>query len=143
MSIIVDCKAVSKTYGEGEIAVHAVNAVDLSVEKGEFISLSGPSGSGKTTLLNMMGGLDALSSGEIIVDGQSINTLGKAQLADLRLNHIGFVFQAYNLIPVLSAYENVEFIMQLQGVAATERRKRAHEILVEVGLEGMGERRPA
>ena len=78
MSIIVDCQAVSKTYGEGEIAVHAVNAVDLSVEKGEFISLSGPSGSGKTTLLNMMGGLDALSSGEIIVDGQTINTLGKA-----------------------------------------------------------------
>ena len=143
MSIIVDCQAVSKTYGEGEIAVHAVNDVNLNVEKGEFISLSGPSGSGKTTLLNMMGGLDALSSGEIIVDGQAINTLGKAQLADLRLNHIGFVFQAYNLIPVLSAYENVEFIMQLQGVPATERRKRAHEILVEVGLEGMGERRPA
>jgi len=91
----------------------------------------------------MMGGLDALSSGDIIVDGQKINSMGKSQLADLRLNHIGFVFQAYNLIPVLSAYENVEFIMQLQGVPASQRRQRANEILVEVGLEGMGERRPA
>jgi len=143
MSNIVHCLAVSKTYGEGELAVHAVNKIDLSVEKAEFISLSGPSGSGKTTLLNMMGGLDTVSSGEITVDGQSINQMGKAQLADLRLNHIGFVFQAYNLIPVLSAYENVEFIMQLQGVPAKERRQRAHEILLEVGLEGMGERRPA
>jgi len=143
MSKIVHCIAVSKTYGEGELAVHAVNEIDLSVEKAEFISLSGPSGSGKTTLLNMMGGLDTVSAGEISVDGQSINKMGKAQLADLRLNHIGFVFQAYNLIPVLSAYENVEFIMQLQGVSAKERRQRAHAILLEVGLEGMGERRPA
>ena len=143
MSMIVNCQDVSKTYGEGELAVHAVNKVDLNVEKAEFISLSGPSGSGKTTLLNMMGGLDTLSSGDIIVDGQKINSMGKSQLADLRLNHIGFVFQAYNLIPVLSAYENVEFIMQLQGVPAAQRRQRANEILVEVGLEGMGERRPA
>jgi len=143
MSNIVDCLAVSKTYGEGELAVHAVNKIDLKVEKAEFISLSGPSGSGKTTLLNMMGGLDTVSAGEITVDDQSINKMSKAQLADLRLNHIGFVFQAYNLIPVLSAYENVEFIMQLQGVPAKERRQRAHAILVEVGLEGMGERRPA
>ncbi len=143
MSMIVSCQAVSKTYGEGELTVHAVNSIDLEVEKGEFISLSGPSGSGKTTLLNMMGGLDSVSSGEITIDGQLINAMTKAQLADLRLNHIGFVFQAYNLIPVLSAYENIEFIMQLQGVSAKERRQRAHAILVEVGLEGMGERRPA
>jgi putative ABC transport system ATP-binding protein len=105
--------------------------------------LSGPSGSGKTTLLNLIGGLDQVSSGEVIVDGQHIEQLGKGELADLRLNRIGFIFQAYNLIPVLSAYENVEFIMQLQGVPARERRQRAQDILQEVGLQGLGERRPA
>lgn len=143
MSSIVSCRSVSKIYGEGELAVHAVNAVDLEVEKGDFVSLSGPSGSGKTTLLNMIGGLDKVSSGNIIVDDQQINALSKAELADIRLNHIGFVFQAYNLIPVLTAYENVEFIMQLQGIHASERRRQAHAILTEVGLEGMGHRRPA
>lgn len=143
MSTMVQCKSVSKTYGEGELAVHAVNKIDLTVKKGEFISLSGPSGSGKTTLLNLIGGLDSLSAGDIFVDDQHINKLEKSQLADMRLNHIGFVFQAYNLIPVLSAYENIEFIMQLQGVHAGERRGKSHDILLEVGLEGMGERRPA
>jgi len=143
MATIVQCQSASKIYGEGELAVHAVDGIDLLVEKGDFISLSGPSGSGKTTLLNLIGGLDSLSSGDIYVDDQHINELEKAELADMRLNHIGFVFQAYNLIPVLSAYENIEFIMQLQGVKTDERRQKAHEILLEVGLEGMGERRPA
>lgn len=143
MTAIVQCKAVCKTYGEGELQVHAVDTLDLDVMKGEFISLSGPSGSGKTTLLNMIGGLDTVSSGEVIVDGKQINRMNKAELADMRLNNIGFVFQAYNLIPVLSAYENVEFVMQLQGVSAAERRKRAHAILTEVGLETMGNRRPS
>lgn len=143
MSLIVNCQSVSKTYGEGTLEVHAVRDLNLSVNKGEFLSLSGPSGSGKTTLLNLIGGLDQVSNGEIVVDGQHIEHMAKGQLADLRLNHIGFVFQAYNLIPVLSAYENVEFIMQLQGVPGQERRNRAQEILREVGLEGLGERRPA
>ena len=143
MSYIVNCQSVSKTYGEGPLEVHAVRNLNLNVSKGEFLSLSGPSGSGKTTLLNLIGGLDRVTSGEIIVDGQHIETMAKGPLADLRLNRIGFVFQAYNLIPVLSAYENVEFIMQLQGVPSHERRQRAQEILREVGLEGLGERRPA
>lgn len=143
MTTIVQCKSVCKTYGEGELQVHAIDRLDLEVVKGEFISLSGPSGSGKTTLLNMIGGLDTVSSGEVIVEGRKINEMNKAELADMRLNHIGFVFQAYNLIPVLSAYENVEFVMQLQGVSATERRQRAHAILTEVGLETMGNRRPS
>ena len=140
---IVECKAASKIYGKDELTVHAVNAVDLIVSKGEFISLSGPSGSGKTTLLNMIGGLDSITSGEIIVDGQNLNHLSSAELASMRLHHIGFVFQAYNLIPVLSAYENIEFIMQLQGIDAAQRRSSADEILAEVGLEGLGDRRPA
>jgi putative ABC transport system ATP-binding protein len=142
MSAIVECRNVCKNYGEGALQVRAVRDLDLTVEEGAFVSLSGPSGSGKTTLLNLIGGLDDLSSGEIAVAGHRIDKLGKTELADLRLHEIGFVFQAYNLIPVLNAYENIEFIMQLQGVDAATRRARAHEILVEVGLEGLGSRRP-
>jgi len=142
VSPIVECVKVCKHYGEGNLIVHAVRDLDLAVDQGEFVSLSGPSGSGKTTLLNLIGGLDRLSSGEITVAGRRIDELDKTALADLRLREIGFVFQAYNLIPVLSASENVEFIMQLQGVAAAERHRRAREILAEVGLEGLGNRRP-
>ena len=142
MARIVECKKVCKNYGEGRLQVRAVRDLDLVVEEGEFLSLSGPSGSGKTTLLNLIGGLDRLSSGEITVAGRRIDALSKTELADLRLRKIGFVFQAYNLIPVLSAYENVEFIMQLQGVAAEERRRQASAILDEVGLGGLGDRRP-
>ena len=143
MSVIVSCESLNKTYGEEELQVHAVDSVDLDIHKGEFISLSGPSGSGKTTLLNLIGGLDTVTSGKVVVDGRRVDQMNKAELADMRLNHIGFVFQAYNLIPVLTAYENVEFIMQLQGVAAEARREKAREILGEVGLAGMGDRRPA
>jgi len=139
---IVECRKVCKHYGEGELIVHAVRDLDLTVDQGEFVSLSGPSGSGKTTLLNLIGGLDRPSSGEITVAGRRVDALDKTALADLRLSEIGFVFQAYNLIPVLSARENVEFIMQLQGVAADERHRRARELLAEVGLEGLGDRRP-
>lgn len=140
---IVRCSSVCKTYGEGELQVHAVQDLDLSVSKAEFISLSGPSGSGKTTLLNLIGGLDRVTAGEIDVGGLRIDRMSKTELADLRLRRIGFVFQAYNLIPVLNALENIEFIMQLQGVSALDRRQRAEAILAEVGLEGLGERRPA
>ena len=143
MSVIVSCESLSKTYGADELQVHAVDAVNLIINKGDFISLSGPSGSGKTTLLNLIGGLDIASSGKITVDNRRVDKMNKSELADMRLNHIGFVFQAYNLIPVLSAYENIEFIMQLQGIPAKNRRAKADAILEEVGLSGMGERRPA
>ena len=139
---IVICSKLSKVYGEGATEVHALRDVDLEIRKGEFLSLSGPSGSGKTTLLNHIGGLDRPTSGNVTVDGQQLNKLDKGTLADLRLKKIGFVFQAYNLIPVLSAYENVEFILQLQGVSAQQRRERAREMLSAVGLDGLGNRRP-
>jgi putative ABC transport system ATP-binding protein len=138
----VTCSKVNKIFAQGELAVHALSNVDLEVKKGGFVCLSGPSGSGKTTLLNMIGGLDRPTDGEITVAGQRIDQMSMSDLADLRLQHIGFVFQAYNLIPVLSARENVEFVMQLQGVPANERRDLAMAILEEVGLTGMEDRRP-
>ncbi len=143
MSEIVNCKAVTKIYQQGDLKVTAVQSIDFKVGAGEFISLSGPSGSGKTTLLNLIGGLDQVSDGEITVAGQRIDQMNKAQLADLRLHQLGFIFQAYNLIPVLSAVENVEFIMQLQGVNSKERRARAQAILAEVGLDNLAHRRPS
>ncbi len=142
LEAIVSCRHLNKQYGQGETAVHALQDVDLDIRAGEFLSLSGPSGSGKTTLLNHLGGLDRPTSGEVTVAGHRLSKLGKGALADLRLNKIGFVFQAYNLIPVLSAYENVEFILQLQGEPARQRRARAREMLAVVGLEGIGDRRP-
>lgn len=139
----IQCVELCKSYQQGDTVVRALDHVTLSIEPGSFICLSGPSGSGKTTLLNMIGGLDELDSGEVSIDGQRVDLLSKGPLADLRLHHIGFVFQAYNLIPVLSARENVEFVMQLQGVPATERRRKSLAILREVGLAGMEDRRPA
>ena len=138
----VSCRKVDKTFQQGELAVHALSAIDLDIASGGFVCLSGPSGSGKTTLLNMIGGLDRPSRGEITVAGQRIDQMRMSELAELRLRHIGFVFQAYNLIPVLNARENVEFVMQLQGVAADRRYALAMDILGEVGLKGMEERRP-
>jgi putative ABC transport system ATP-binding protein len=139
----IECVDLCKTYRQGDAVIKALDHVTLSIEPGGFVCLSGPSGSGKTTLLNMIGGLDELDSGEISIDGERVDLLGKGPLADLRLHHIGFVFQAYNLIPVLSARENVEFVMQVQGVPARERKQKAMEILEEVGLAGMEDRRPA
>jgi len=139
----IKCVELCKSYQQGDSVVKALDHVTLDIEQGSFVCLSGPSGSGKTTLLNMVGGLDELDSGEISIDGQRVDLLGKGPLADLRLHHIGFVFQAYNLIPVLTARENVEFVMQVQGVPATERKKKSMAILREVGLEGMENRRPA
>ena len=138
----VSCRKLNKIFAQGELAVHALSDVDLEVTSGGFVCLSGPSGSGKTTLLNMIGGLDRPTEGEITVAGQRIDQMSMSGLADLRLQHIGFVFQAYNLIPVLSARENVEFVMQLQGVPANERLDRAMAILSEVGLDGLENRRP-
>jgi putative ABC transport system ATP-binding protein len=139
----IECVGLCKTYRQGDAVIRALDHVTLEIEPGGFVCLSGPSGSGKTTLLNMIGGLDALDSGAISIDGQRVDQLAKGALADLRLHHIGFVFQAYNLIPVLSARENVEFVMQMQGVPAAERRSKALAILDEVGLADMEDRRPA
>lgn len=137
------CKNVCKTFRQGEETIIGLDHVSLVVEKSDFVCLSGPSGSGKTTLLNAMGGLDTPDSGEITVGTTRIDQMGKGELADLRLQHIGFVFQSYNLIPVLSARENIEFVMQVQGLPAAERHQRSEAILAEVGLAGMGDRRPA
>jgi len=139
----ISCIDLCKYYQQGDAVIKGLDHVSLEIEQGSFICLSGPSGSGKTTLLNAIGGLDSLDSGQISIDGERVDQLGKAALADLRLHHIGFVFQAYNLIPVLSARENVEFVMQVQGVGAAERKQRSFRILKEVGLEGMEDRRPA
>ena len=143
MTAIVACKGVSKTYQQGKVTVNALTNVDLEVETGGFIALAGPSGSGKTTLLNLIGGLDQPDSGTIQVDGQPYADLSSSQMADLRLHRIGFIFQAYNLIPVLSAVENVEYVMLLQGIPGAQRRRRAREILATVGLADKYDRRPA
>jgi putative ABC transport system ATP-binding protein len=139
----IKCVDLCKTYRQGDATIRALDHVTLEIAQGSFICLSGPSGSGKTTLLNMIGGLDELDSGEISINGQRVDLLDKGSLADLRLHHIGFVFQSYNLIPVLSASENVEFVMQMQGVPASIRKQKSLAILKEVGLEGMENRRPA
>jgi putative ABC transport system ATP-binding protein len=140
--LAVSCRELDKTFQQGQVAVHALSDVDIDIEAGEFVCLSGPSGSGKTTLLNLIGGLDRPTDGQITVAGQRIDRMSMGQLADLRLHHIGFVFQAYNLIPVLSARENVEFVMQLQGMPSVQRRQLANDILREVGLAGLENRRP-
>ena len=140
--LVVRCRNLGRTYDAEAIPVHALRGVDFDVAAGEFVSLAGPSGSGKSTLLNLIGALDRPSTGDVVVDGVALSQLDEAQLADLRLTKIGFVFQAYNLIPVLSARENVEFIMQLQGVPARERRERALEILASLGMAELADRRP-
>lgn len=140
---LVVCTDIVKRYRQGRVQVMALNGVSLAIERGAFIALAGPSGSGKTTLLNIIGGLDSADEGSVRVEGRELAHLSPAQLAEMRLRKVGFVFQAYNLIPVLSALENVEFVMLLQGVPAAERRARARAILAEVGLGEMGDRRPA
>jgi putative ABC transport system ATP-binding protein len=140
---IVKCTKVKKTYRQNTVAVKALDGVSLSIKKGEFIAVAGPSGSGKTTLLNIIGGLDSADSGRVVVDGNVLTEMSQSELAQLRLRKVGFVFQAYNLIPVLSAQENVEFVMLLQGVPPAERWERARAILDDVGLAGMYHRRPA
>ena len=140
---IVELADVKKSYRQGNIEVKALNGVSLSVQKGGFLALAGPSGSGKTTLLNIIGGLDAADSGRITVNGNILNEMTQSELASLRLHKVGFVFQSYNLVPVLSALENVEFVMLLQGIPPAERRELAMNILDDVGLEGTYDRRPA
>jgi len=139
---IITTKGVTKVYNPDRIPVHALNGVDLVIEPGEFTAIVGPSGSGKTTLLNIIGGLDRPTKGEVTVDGQDIALLSENELIDFRKNHIGFVFQYFNLIPVLTARENVAFVMLLQKRSKAEREQRALELLHEVGLEDKIDKRP-
>ena len=139
----IRCIEPCPTSRQGDTEIIGLDHVNLEIERGEFVCLVAPSGGGKTTLLNAIGGLDRPDSGEIWVAGQRIDNLGKSELANMRLNNIGFVFQAYNLIPVLTARENIEFVMEVQGVAAEQRHQRSAEILAEFGLQGLEDRRPA
>lgn len=140
---VISTKGVSKIYNPDKIPVHALDGVDLHIEAGEFTAIVGPSGSGKTTLLNIIGGLDRPSKGKVVVGGQDISELSDNQLIDFRKDHIGFVFQAYNLIPVLTAAENIEFVMLLQKRPKTERLHRVAELLKSVGLEDKIDNRPS
>jgi len=139
---MITLKNLSKTYHSDGLAVEALQGVNLEIKKGEFVTLAGPSGSGKSTLLHLLGALDHPTLGEIFIDGQNIGSLNKNKLAEFRLRKIGFVFQAYNLISVLTAYENVEYVMLLQGVSLKQRKKRAEELLVRVGLANYIHTRP-
>ncbi|MBU0479956.1 MAG: ABC transporter ATP-binding protein [Proteobacteria bacterium] len=140
---VIRIENVWRTYKTGDVEVHALNDVTLSIEKGEFTALAGPSGSGKTTLLNIMSGLDLPSTGTAILAGKPITMMSGGELSDFRRDHIGFIFQSYNLIPVLSARENIEYVMLLQGVGDAERKQRVAAILEEVGLGGMEKRYPS
>ncbi len=140
--LIIDAVDVTKVYETRGITTRALDGVQLAVETGEFSAIAGPSGSGKTTLLNLLGALDVPTSGKIRLDGDELSELGPAALSELRLRKLGFVFQAYNLIPVLSARENVEFVMELQGTDARVRADRASEVLDRVGLAGLENKRP-
>ncbi|MCF8346381.1 MAG: ABC transporter ATP-binding protein [Bacteroidales bacterium] len=140
---VLEIKNVHKIYNSTEVRVHAVNDITLSIEEGEFTAIVGPSGSGKTTLLNMIGGLDHPTQGTILVDGTDLSTLKSSRLIDFRMKNIGFVFQSYNLIPVLTARENVEFIMNLQKWPKPERNNRTMELLNAVGLGDRADSRPA
>jgi putative ABC transport system ATP-binding protein len=139
---LVRVREVTRVYRQGELEVHALRGVDLEVHDGEFSALAGPSGSGKTTLLNLIGVLDHPTSGTIELDGESVSDLDRTQAAEYRLANVGFVFQAYNLVPVLTAYENAEFTLLIRGVASSERRERVESLLERVGLGDLMDRRP-
>lgn len=143
MTPVLQTLSLSKTYSEGPVDVHALRNINLEILPGEFTVIVGPSGSGKTTLLNMLGGLDTPSEGKVFVAGTDISNMTENELIDFRLHHIGFVFQAYNLIPVLTAEENVSFILDLQGRPASEIKARAAEVLAEVGLADRAKNRPS
>jgi len=139
---VVDCAGLTKVYRQGTQQVHALRGLTLAVAAGEFTAICGPSGSGKTTLLNMIGALDRPSAGTIHLEGRDLGAMGQRERSHLRRDRIGFVFQAYNLMPVLTAYENAEMVLALQGVDPRERRERVEGILTEVGLGGLSQRRP-
>ena len=142
MATIVNLQEVTKDYGQGQALTHALRGVNLAIEAGEFTAMAGPSGSGKSTLLNIIGGLDRPTSGRVEVDGREISDLSNTELGLLRRDRLGFIFQSYNLIPVLTALENAEYVLMLQGIPTDERRARVRAVLAEVGLEGLENRYP-
>jgi putative ABC transport system ATP-binding protein len=142
-SVVVQLTDVTKIYRQGKVDVHALRGLSLEVNKGEFTAICGPSGSGKTTALNLIGALDRPTSGSVVLEGQDLATLSRRELSHLRRDRIGFVFQAYNLMPVLTAYENAEMVMWVQGITLEERRRRIGELFAAVGLEGLEDRRPS
>jgi putative ABC transport system ATP-binding protein len=143
MTTVIETRELVRKFGTGETQVTALNEVSITIRKGEFTAITGPSGSGKTTLLQLIGGLDEPDAGDVFLSGSNIAKMSGSELSDFRRDHIGFIFQSYNLIPVLSAEENIEYIMLLQGISAKIRQSRVREMLALVGLEGMGDRRPA
>jgi putative ABC transport system ATP-binding protein len=140
---IVELDRVTKVYRQGAVDVFALRGLSLRVVKGEFSTLSGPSGSGKTTALNLIGALDSPTEGRVLLEGKDLSSLGRRELSRIRRDRIGFVFQAYNLMPVLTAFENAEMVPRLQGVDPKERRDRVMALLADVGLEGMEDRLPS
>ncbi len=143
MSKVIEIEKLTRKYGSGVGEVVAINEISLNIEYGEFTAIIGPSGSGKSTLLNLIGGLDKSDSGCVLLAGKDIAKMSGSQMSDFRRDRIGFIFQAYNLIPVLSATENIEYIMLLQGIPSVKRKERVQEMLFLVGLEGLGHRRPS
>ena len=140
---MIETKELKKTYKQGSLKVKAVDNVNLKISDGEFTAIVGPSGSGKTTLLNCIGGLDNPTSGKVIIDGELISSYSSNQMIKFRLNNIGFVFQSYNLIPVLTAKENIEMVMLMQGYNKKDMEKRSSDLLNEVGMGDMSKRRPS
>ncbi len=139
---LVEVEGVTRDYAQGNVVVRALRGIDLKIRKGELTAIAGPSGSGKTTLLNIISGLDQPTTGRVVVDGQQVTGMSRTQMSRLRLRRIGFVFQAYNLLPVLTAYENAEYVLMMQGVPLRERRPRVMRLLEQVGLGGMEHRFP-
>ncbi len=142
MAPIAKLSGITKDYGSGEVITRALRGIDFTLDAGEFTAMAGPSGSGKSTLLNIMGGLDRPTSGTVELEGKPVGELSKSQLGVLRKERLGFIFQAYNLIPVLTAYENAEYVLMLQGAPKAERKKKVMQVLAQVGLEGMEHRFP-
>ncbi len=140
---VVETKNLEKIYSDADLEVRAVDGVSFNVKEGEFTAVVGPSGSGKTTLLNIIGGLDAPNHGSVKVASQELTEMSKSELIDFRLHNIGFVFQSYNLIPVLTAYENIEFVMLLQNRNSKERKERVEELLEAVGIAEKSNKRPS
>ncbi len=141
--LLIRTEKLIKTYEDSGIAVHALRGIDAEFKRGEFTAIVGPSGSGKTTFLNVISGLDRPTSGRVWLGGKELSQISGAELSDFRRDHIGFIFQSYNLIPVLSVAENVEYVLLLQEVTKAERRRRVDEMLAEVGLAGFSERLPS
>ena len=140
---VISLRSVTKVYRQGSVNIHALRDLSMDVEPGEFTVICGPSGSGKTTMLNLIGALDAATSGSIVLEGRELGGLNKKELSELRRDRIGFVFQAYNLMPVLTAYENAEMVLWVQGVDGPTRRERVMGLLEQVGLKGLEDRKPS